>query len=111
MKIAIAVILTLVAGISVGYIVAPKRNTAYEGLLQAEILKAQEEAKASKVKEIKALQLAEAYANLKRQYQDSAAIERRQKIYFKNKYASISRTPAPQYSESDLDSLISAIIE
>jgi len=103
-------LIALAAGISVGYIAAPKRNTGYEDQLRLEALRAKDQAADALVKMHQSIVQAREWEALTKKYQDSAAIERKQKLYYKNIYANISHVPTPKYSEPELDSLIGAII-
>lgn len=104
------VIVVLLAGALIGYIVTPKRDRTHEDMIETQLRLKQHEIDEYRKKMINAQRRDSVWMAIETRYKDSLNASRADTKKWKKIYADIKNTPTPKYTESDLDSLISAII-
>lgn len=107
----ILTLLTLLGvGISIGYLLTPKKDVAYEQHLEAQISHEKHLAEEALKKAKNYQKREELWMQIEKKYIDSLKTSRKETSSWRNKYANINHIAAPKYSEPELDSLISSII-
>lgn len=110
-KIVAIVLVALLAGASLGHLFTEKRNTAYEQLLEGVAFHERKEVERYKQETIYWQRRDSVWQSVSNQYADSLKVTRAQKAKPLYIYENIGHVAAPDYSEPELDALISAIIK
>lgn len=98
------------AGIALGYVFAPKKDVAYEQSIEAQLLHERNQVEEFRKKLNNAKRRDSVWFAIEMQYKDSLDHSRYEAIKAKKIYANINNTPAPKWTEPELDTLVSTII-
>lgn len=110
LRLPIIIIVSLIVGISIGNILTPKKDVAYEQYLEGQINNEKVQAIEWMKKATNAQKREKLWLSIEMQYKDSLERSRKETSKWIKIYANIKNTPTPKYTEPQLDSIISAII-
>jgi len=110
LRLPIIIIVSLIVGISIGNILTPKKDVAYEQSLEGQINNEKVQAIEWMKKATNAQKREKLWLSIEMQYKDSLERSRKETSKWIKIYANIKNTPTPKYTEPQLDSIISAII-
>lgn len=103
-------IIFLLAGLSLGYIFTPKKDASYEKSIESQLQHSRDQVEQLHKKIKNAERRDSVWISIEMMYQDSLQHSRKETSRWMKIYANIKNTPTPKFSESELDSLIGAII-
>lgn len=109
-KVLISSLITLIAGVAIGYIVTPKRNKAHENLLESLAKIEINKRKEAEAKMHYWMSVDSVWRGVTHKYRDSIQTIRKHKAKTYYIYANIGSVDPPKWSDAELDTLISAII-
>lgn len=103
-------ILMIAGGLTIGYVLSPKHDKAYEESLEAQAMQARKNEQQARERMYGEIARSTKYLQREALYKDTLKDVRSRSIKYVKVYENIGHTSAPQYSNTELDSLISSII-
>lgn len=103
-------VMALAAGATTAYILTPKRNPAYEDLIESQLKYERRIVEELRAKAKNAEARDRLWQSIEKSYADSLKRSRAETRKFIKLYEGFNKVNAPDYTEPELDTLISAII-